>query len=538
MILKLVLLYALYRVLRTVYVKLNSPLRHMAGPAPAGWLTGSYAAVRGEIKGATALGMEEAWIAEHGPTMRLYGFFGSANVYTIDKKAVHHVLFNNHIYQKTTPARYFLERMTGSPGLTSAEGDVHKNQRRIMAPAFGSAQVRELTPIMVQKSLQLRNIWAASARQNGGVATVDVHEWLHKVTLDIIALAGFNRNTNTLGTRPGDTPDEILVTFEKLLAVELGPLDFLQGTYPLLRHVSTPNERARAASRAAMARIGLQIFADSKRDIEEAGEFDDGAGAGTKAKDLLSLLVRGNTAKEVPGHQRMSDDDVLAQIITFLVAGHVTTSTAVTWTLFALTQNTAAQSKLRAELLSLDTETPSMDQLNELKYLDCVVREGLRVHGPVPHNMREAACDDVLPLKTPWTDAHGVVHESVMITKGTEVFIPMQMMNLDPDIWGDDAREFIPERWESPIENANDVPGTWGNIISFIGGPRGCIGYRFSLVEMKALLFTLLRTFELELAVPVTDVGKKIVRVTQGPTLLSAPEKGLTLPMLASLVQT
>ncbi|KAF8205936.1 cytochrome P450 [Mycena galopus ATCC 62051] len=518
-------LYVLLRTIKMVYAKLTSPLRYMSGPQPRDWLTGSYAEVRGEIKGA----VQEGWIEQNGPTMKLYGFFGTASVYTIDTRAVRHVLFNGHIYQKTTPARYFLERMTGRPGLTSAEGDVHKNQRKIMNPAFGYPQVRELTHIFVRKSIQLRNIWATEATENKGVARVDIHAWLYKVTLDIIGLAGFNRDINAVGTKPGDTPDEILTTFEKLLAVELGPLDFLQGSYPILRNINTRNERMRAGSRANMARIGLKILADSKHEIGESGTFETG-----RARDLLSLLVRGNTSKEIPKHQCTSDEDVLAQIITFLVAGHVTTSTAVTWILFALTQNVAAQAKLRAELLSLATENPTMDQLQDLPYLDCVVREGLRVHGPVPHNVREAFCDDILPLKTPWTDPHGNVHDSVRIKKGTEVFIPMQMMNLDPTIWGPDAREFIPERWEKGIKN--DIPGVWGQVISFIGGPRGCVGFRFSLIEIKSLLFTLIRNFEFELAVPATDIGKKIVRVTQGPTLLSKPEEGLQLPMLVKPV--
>ncbi|KAF7334713.1 hypothetical protein MVEN_02302000 [Mycena venus] len=540
-------LYVLLRAIKMVYAKLTSPLRFMPGPQPRDWLTGSYAEVRGEIKGATAIGMEEGWIEQNGRTMKLYGFFGTANVYTIDTKAVHHVLFNSHIYQKTIPARYFLERMTGRPGLTSAEGDVHKNQRKIMNPAFGYPQVRELTHIFVRKSIQLRNIWAAEAAENKGIACVDIHAWFHKVTLDIIGLAGFNRDINAVGTKPGDTPDEILATFEKLLAVELGPLDFLQGSYPILRNISTRNERMRAASRADMARIGLKIVADSKREIAESGMFETGRArppsvywsAATRPRKFPSTSVcLMRMFKLVRSLARFgiicSQKPDLTEIITFLVAGHVTTSTAVTWTLFALTQNVAAQTKLRAELLSLATENPTMDQLQDLPYLDCVVREGLRVHGPVPHNVREAFCDDVLPLKTPWTDAHGKVHDSVQIKKGTEVFIPMQMMNLDPTIWGQDAREFIPERWEKGIEN--DIPGVWGQIISFIGGPRGCVGYRFSLIEIKSLLFTLIRGFEFELAVPVADIGKKIVRVTQGPTLLSRPDEGLQLPMLVKPV--
>jgi cytochrome P450 len=65
-------------------------------------------------------------------------------------------------------------------------------------------------------------------------------------------------------------------------------------------------------------------------------------------------------------------------------------STATTWALFALTQNMAAQNRLREELLAVSTDNPTMDQLNELPYLDCVVRETLRVHAPVPSTSSHA----------------------------------------------------------------------------------------------------------------------------------------------------
>ncbi|KAG6854184.1 hypothetical protein C0991_009836 [Blastosporella zonata] len=106
-----------------------------------------------------------------------------------------------------------------------------------------------------------------------------------------------------------------------------------------------------------MSRIGQELLRESKASIHEKGE----------ARDLLSLLVKSNIATDIPEHQRMTDQDVLAQVPTFLVAGHETTSTATTWTLYALTQNQAAQNKLREELLMVETDNPTMEQLNANK---------------------------------------------------------------------------------------------------------------------------------------------------------------------------
>jgi hypothetical protein len=88
-------------------------------------------------------------------------------------------------------------------------------------------------------------------------------------------------------------------------------------------------------------------------------------------------------------------------------------STATTWALYAMTKEPEIQTKLREELLSVDTETPSMDELMALPYLDAVVRETLRVHSPVPSTVRIAMKDDVIPVDKPYKDKYGVAHDSI-----------------------------------------------------------------------------------------------------------------------------
>jgi len=74
-------------------------------------------------------------------------------------------------------------------------------------------------------------------------------------------------------------------------------------------------------------------------------------------------------------------------------------------------------------------------------------------------------------------------HASIRVSKGDPIFIPILAINRSEAIWGADAAEFKPERWASLPDAASQVPGVWGHLMTFIGGPRACIGYRFSLVE-------------------------------------------------------
>ena len=100
------------------------------------------------------------------------------------------------------------------------------------------------------------------------------------------------------------------------------------------------------------------------------------------------------------------------------MAGHETTSTATAWALYALTQSPDVQVKLRHKLLSIPTDNPSMDELNDIPYLDAVVREALRLYAPVPVTLRVAVKDDILPLGSPIRTTKGELIDSIRLVTG------------------------------------------------------------------------------------------------------------------------
>ncbi|KAJ7262670.1 cytochrome P450 [Mycena haematopus] len=513
-------IYALYEILKIAYGEFTSPIRQLPGPKATHWFYGNLKDI---FKAETSV-LHEQWVQEYGPTIKYKIFLGMTRLYTTDTGALNHFLTNSNIYQKPESSRYVLAQMLGH-GVLVAEGDEHRQQASFMNPAFGAAQIRELTEIFVEKSIELRDIWAGQVANANGAARIDILSWLSKATLDIIGLAGFNYNFSNLSAE-GTT--ELGAAFATIFQSGASANFFrvIQTLIPAFRIIPTKLDNTMASSRATMMRIGRKLLQDSSKEMAESGTFEKSR----SRRDLLSLLVRANTSKDIPASQRLSDEDVLAQVPTFLVAGHETTSTATTWALFALTQNLPAQKRLREELLMVSTDNPTMDQLNELPYLDWVVRETLRIHTPVASTMRVATQDDVVPLATPIKDINGTVHDTLKITKGQTIMIPILAMNRDKTIWGPDAMEFIPERWESG-SMSNSIPGVWGHILTFLGGPRACIGYRFSLVEMKALLFTLVRAFEFELAVPAADIEKK-TSVVLRPIVKSEREAGNQMPLI------
>ncbi|KAJ6501018.1 cytochrome P450 [Mycena vitilis] len=520
--------YVVYLVVKTLHAHLTSPLRNLPGPPGAHWFYGNTQ----ELVNDQFLGLIERWVAQYGNTFRIHRILGQCDLLTTDTKAIQHMLTATSIYQKSDVAREALARIVG-PGILVVENEDHKRQRKIMNPAFGPKEVRALTDIFVYKSIELRDIWNKQAAQNGGVARVEALGMLSKTSLDIIGLAGFNYDIHALEAEDDAAPDELIEAFEHLCSLQTGISIWriMRQQFPLLRHIRTKSDRIATESQAQMMSIGRRILQDSKQEAEEGGAFDEGRG-----RDLLSLLVRANTAKDISDSQRLSEEDVLAQVPTFLVAGHETTSTALTWALLALTQNTAAQSRLREELLAVTTDQPTLDELDSLPYMDCVVRETLRLHSPVTDINRIALQDDVVPLDTPYTDTHGVAHQTLQIKKGQLIFIPITSVNRDVTIWGSDAMEFKPERWDTEVPVSKPVPGIYSHMMTFISGPRSCIGYRFALAEIKALLFTLVRSFEFELAVPRAEIGQKDTGIVIRPILLSHPEAGTQLPLLVKPV--
>lgn len=514
---------------KRVWHNLRSPLRALPGPKGTSWLYGNLK----EIFNAENSVLHEQWVGQYGTTLKYKGFFFSDRLFTMDTRALNHVLTHSSDYQKPSQVRYNLARILGE-GVLFVEGAQHRQQRRIMNPAFGPAQIRALTDIFISKSIQLRDVWSTMTVASEHTTRIDIMPWLSKMTLDVIGLAGFNYEFNALNAT--DKPNELNQAFSVMFSAgqQMSIIPILKGWIPLLRWIPSDRDRKIDAAQKTMGRIGSQLLHDAKAAVisslgaEKGGSIEKSS---LQGRDLLSLLVRANMATDIPENQRISDEDVLAQVPTFLVAGHETTSTATTWALYALCLRPDIQTKLREELLTVETETPSMDELVELSYLDAVVRETLRLHAPVPSTVRVAMKDDILPVDTPFTDKYGVVHDGIKVSKGDPIFIPILAMNRSEAIWGTDAKEFNPDRWASLPEVASQVPGVWGHVMTFLGGPRACIGYRFSLVEMKALLFTLVRAFEFELAVPASDVGKRST-IVQRPFLRSDPENKSQLPLL------
>lgn len=168
-------------------------------------------------------------------------------------------------------------------------------------------------------------------------------------------------------------------------------------------------------------------------------------------------LVKSNLSTDIPQDQRLSDDDILNNVNTFMFAGSDTSSLSLTWTLWLLAKNPEVQDRLREELsavhcpesfgeLSVDEIDSLYANVSELPYLDKVIKEALRLVPPIHSSLRVATRDDIIPTSQPYKiqkpGGAVTVTSPIRVAKGTMVHVPIEAFNLDKSVWGPDAWEF------------------------------------------------------------------------------------------------
>ncbi|TEB37603.1 cytochrome-450 hydroxylase [Coprinellus micaceus] len=490
-----------------------NPLSRLAGPHVKGGLWGTNLA---EILSATiSAEVHEIWTEVYGRSFRIRGAGPwDERLMTLDPVSVTYIMKNSTVYEKPWQSRKLISSLIGC-GMLAAEGQMHKRQRRIATPAFSIQNLRALVPLVFRKGDELKNKWlefaAAHPKDSQAPLQLDVCHWVSRATFDVIGVAGFDYNFNAI---QGETNElfnaykdmfEIVISQGSGLATAI--LIYVPWWYKLF-----PNKISRTIDQCqeVIKRVAGNLIQEKKRKIEEGLK----SGIPYAGRDLLSLLLKSNVAVDLPPDQRISDEDILNNVNTFMFAGSDTSSLAVTWTLHLLANHLEFQTKLRDEMLSALPGLSSQDisQFTEdeihtvyntiasLPLLDNVVKESIRLIAPVHSSIRVATKDDEIPTSYPVVLRDGRVDtkRSVSIEKGSFVHIAVDGFNKDKEFWGPDAWQFNPDRWDDLPEAAKQLPGLYANTLTFSGGPRSCIGQRFSLIEIKSFIYTLVTNFVFE----------------------------------------
>jgi len=265
---------------------------------------------------------------------------------------------------------------------------------------------------------------------------------------------------------------------------------------------------------------------DSKRQ-----ELEDGGPGG----GVMGLLIKASDSQ--PQGWRLTDEEIVSQFQAIMLAGHENAAKTLTFGLWELAKHRDAQEKLRAEINETLAKVKARGDVDfmpkdfeNMPYLVAITKECLRIHPVVVEVVRAPTQDDILPLTKPIVGTSGRVYTELPIPKGTPVTISTAGYNLNQGLWGLDAYEFRPERWFEMNEQAESPVGVYGNLSTFSGGVRGCLGWGLAVIEIQAFLVTLVRRFDISHADHHPQIRRTRIGV-MAPLVLGEEYKGPQLPL-------
>lgn len=398
----------------------------------------------------------------------------------------------NYDFIKPQQVRRGLGRVLGI-GVLLAEGEEHKFQRKNLMPAFAFRHVKNLYSVFWEKSreavlamtedVQMQEAGKSSCADvdvtetaEKGVAYIEAQSWASRATLDIIGLAGMGKDFGSI-----KDPDNLLnrtyrTVFKPSKAAQiLGLLNLFFPTWVVRRIPVKRNGEVEAAA-SVIRTICRQLIREKKEKLENNQLIDI---------DILSVALESGGFDE---------ENLVDQLMTFLAAGHETTASGMTWAIYMMCLHPEVQTRLRQEIRE---RLPSIDEaaavvnsqdIDHMPYLNAVCNEVMRYYAPVPLTLRQAAHDTTL----------GGQH----IPKGTRIMLVPWATNKDEALWGPDARTFNPDRWLPKDGQSNSASGGATSnyaFLTFLHGPRSCIGQGFAKAEFACLLAAWVGRFEFEL---------------------------------------
>ncbi|CAL5866557.1 uncharacterized protein PFLUO_LOCUS766 [Penicillium psychrofluorescens] len=451
-------------------------------PTPKGrrtWLWGNL-----EPHFAEPAGMAARRIAESTPNdglLRYYGFLSQERIMLTTPQYFSEVLVQKgYEYPKSFLLKYAISRVTGE-GLGYTEGDLHRRQRKNLMPAFSYRHIKDLYPAFWRKGQEMADRLTPFAASG---APVTIREWASRVTLDIMGETGMALDFGSL-----HDPDNALVSvYKRMLAppppnfryfAQLG--NFVNPA--LLQRLPLPRNRMIAEGAAYLRGVTRDIIARKREVLAEGSDNGD--------VDIVGVALRSGG---------FDDEDLVSHMMTFLAAGHETTSTAFQWLIWVLCKHPEVQARLREEVRRelgaffssssspASTSSPDAAAVDALPYLKAVCNEVLRHHPPTPMTTREAMSD-------------GRVGDT-FVPRGTTLVVPSEATNHDPTLWGPDAAAFNPDRWMAPGQaNSGGARSNYA-MMTFIHGPRSCIGANFTRSELACLAAVFVGRFVVELVDP------------------------------------
>ena len=349
-------------------------------------------------------------------------------------------------------------------GLLTSEGELHRQQRKLIQPVFHHGNLKDIAVIMRERARQRAESWGAGQ-------TLNLNQEMHALTLTIVGEALFGTEVGERSGRVSQLMETVMETF----------FLFMSPLAPFFEFFGHPKLKRAAKARRELSAI-VRTMIDERRKTNQT------------RKDLLTLLFAAQDPETGLG---MSDEQLRDEVMTLFLAGHETTANALGWTIYLLTQHPDIAQRLAAEVCPVGMRScaSAADDLeSELgikddDLLSRVIRESLRLYPPVWAIGRRAT--------------QGLRIGGTEVPKGA-IVLACQWALHRSDKYFSNPIQFDPDRWMSDDQRALPKYA----FFPFGGGPRSCIGEGFAWMELRIVLAEILRRWRFEI-VPGQTVKPK-----------------------------
>lgn len=388
---------------------------------------------------------------------------GNPIIFTRDPVVAKHVLQKNHKnYIKSELQTHYLAKYIGN-GLLTANGNYWLQQRRLIQPAFHRKKLESLMGIMFSEiKLQLQKI--------KGNASIDVFLVMNDLAFNVVAKSLFSYTDK--GNKIHRL-QEITEGVQEMVVKELRQ-PFKKWWFKLngsLKRTEELSEEARA--------ILLEIINERKQ-------------SGAASDDLLQMLLD----SRYEDGTSMTDEQLIDEILILFVAGHETTSNALTFALQLVAKDIDIQEKIKEEVSGFEAND-ILNSIQKLPYTKQCIEETMRLYPPAYFIDRLSLEDD---------ECNGV-----KIPKNTQVLMSVYEMHRQVKYW-EDAQEFKPDRFHS--DHKKEYTASY---FPFGAGPRMCIGNNFAMYEMILTIADVIKGYELEL----------VSKIAINPLITLKPKKAI-----------
>ncbi|MDP9863209.1 MULTISPECIES: bifunctional cytochrome P450/NADPH--P450 reductase [Streptosporangium] len=392
----------------------------------------------------------EKLAAEHDEGIYQLDLLGRKVLFVSDPDLVAELCDETRFYKGVDPPLSIVRDFSGD-GLFTARRDepVWGHAHRILMPAFSQRSMKAYFPQMLEVAEALAAKWAVSDE-------VNVPDDMTRLTLDTISLTGFDYRFDSF-----DSPE--LHPFLQSMGRALTEAMFRNRQLPLVTKLKKRQEEAYRADILTMQ----DLVDDVIRQRRAAGRSD--------TKDLLGLMLE---ASDPQSGERLSDENIRNQVLTFLIAGHETTSGLLSFALYNLLRNPHVLARAYAEvdrMLPGDT-VPTYETIMKLDVIPRILEETLRIWSPIPAFSVKAFADTTVG--------------GYPVREGQTAVVLLPPLHRHPKAW-DRPEEFDIDRW-LPENRADHHPAAYK---PFGNGERACIGRQFALTEARLALAVVLQRF-------------------------------------------